>query len=46
LCAAQGVPSSEIGVVGGPALEIQGQFSVGLDELREVHEATLPALFG
>jgi phosphoribosylformylglycinamidine synthase len=46
LCHKQGVACSEIGVVTGTRLEIRDHFTVGLDELGAVHEATLPALFG
>jgi hypothetical protein len=30
---------------GGPVLDVQGRFVLGLDQLRAVHEATLPAAF-
>ncbi|WP_026919661.1 phosphoribosylformylglycinamidine synthase subunit PurL [Gordonia shandongensis] len=45
---ARGMPWTRIGVVdqGSDSVEVQGHFSVTLDELREVHEGTLPALFG
>ncbi|MFZ2512697.1 MAG: AIR synthase-related protein, partial [Gordonia sp. (in: high G+C Gram-positive bacteria)] len=45
---AREMPWVRIGVVdqGSDSVEIQDQFSVTLDELRQVHEATLPALFG
>ena len=45
---AREMPWVRIGVVdqGSDSLEVQGQFSVTLDELREVHEGTLPKLFG
>ncbi len=51
LCAmldAREVPWTRIGVAdaGLDGVEVQGQFSVTLDELREVHEGTLPQLFG
>ncbi|MGH8825458.1 MAG: phosphoribosylformylglycinamidine synthase subunit PurL [Jiangellaceae bacterium] len=50
LCAASGHPYQVIGVVddggGTPVLEIRGQFSVPLAELRVAFESTLPALFG
>ncbi|TAK70465.1 MAG: phosphoribosylformylglycinamidine synthase subunit PurL [Actinomycetota bacterium] len=53
MCAARGVPAERIGVVdsglgGGSSqvLELSGQFTVGLDELRAAHEGTLPGLFG
>lgn len=48
LCAEHGVPWELIGVTDstGGALEVHGQFRIGLDELREAHSATLPALFG
>ncbi|MFM9377634.1 phosphoribosylformylglycinamidine synthase subunit PurL [Gordonia sp. VNK21] len=45
---ARGMPWTRIGVVdqGSDSLEVQDQFSITLDELREVHEGTLPRLFG
>ena len=46
MCRARGVPVATLGVVGGDALEIRGQFSIPLPELRSVHEATLPARLG
>ncbi|SCK38667.1 phosphoribosylformylglycinamidine synthase subunit PurL [Streptomyces sp. WMMB 322] len=46
MCGARGLPAARIGVVDGEEVEIQGQFSVSLRELREAHEGTLPALFG
>jgi phosphoribosylformylglycinamidine synthase len=49
MCTARGMPHQRIGVVdvGGPdaALDVQGQFSVALDELRAAWSATLPAVF-
>ncbi|MGZ6770691.1 MAG: phosphoribosylformylglycinamidine synthase subunit PurL, partial [Mycobacteriaceae bacterium] len=48
MCTNRRLPWARIGVVddGSDAVEIQGQFSVTLDELRATFEATLPALFG
>ena len=46
MCGARGLPVTRIGVVDGAEIELQGQFSIPLSELREVHEATIPALFG
>ncbi|MGN9811844.1 phosphoribosylformylglycinamidine synthase subunit PurL [Micromonospora sp. BQ11] len=48
LCAERGVPFELIGVTDptGGALEVHGQFRIGLDELRAAHGATLPRLFG
>ncbi|WP_341483421.1 phosphoribosylformylglycinamidine synthase subunit PurL [Micromonospora cathayae] len=48
LAAERGVPVEAIGVTDstGGALEVRGQFRIGLDELREAHTATLPRLFG
>ncbi|MCF8603099.1 phosphoribosylformylglycinamidine synthase subunit PurL [Gordonia sp. HY442] len=45
---ARSMPWTRIGVVdqGSDELEVQDQFAVKLDELREVHEGTLPKLFG
>jgi phosphoribosylformylglycinamidine synthase len=45
-CADHGVPATRLGQVGGAALDVAGQFSIGLDELRSTSTATLPALFG
>lgn len=48
MCTARNLPWVRIGVVdeGSDSVEVQGQFSVTMAELREAHEATLPALFG
>ena len=51
LCGRHGVPAAGIGAVGGGSLEVggtgsAGRFAIGLGELREAHERTLPALFG
>ena len=46
MCRARQVPVARIGVVDGDSLQVQGLFSVPLDELRATHEGTLPALFG
>jgi len=46
MCDARGLPCARIGVVDGDTLEVQDQFEVGLAELREAHEGTLPRLFG
>ncbi|MBT0566306.1 phosphoribosylformylglycinamidine synthase subunit PurL [Williamsia sp. CHRR-6] len=45
---ARKMPWTRIGVVdqGSDSVEVQDHFSITLAELREVHEATLPALFG
>nr|WP_174257626.1 phosphoribosylformylglycinamidine synthase subunit PurL [Phytoactinopolyspora alkaliphila] len=46
MCAARGYPHERIGVVDDEGvLDVQGQFSVGIDELRRAHEETLPAAF-
>ena len=44
---ARGMPWVRIGVVdqGSDSVEVQDQFSVTLEQLREVHEGTLPKLF-
>ncbi|MDK1473035.1 phosphoribosylformylglycinamidine synthase subunit PurL [Streptomyces sp. 549] len=44
MCGARGLPVTRIGVVDGTEIEVQGQFSLPLDELRRVHEAAIPAL--
>jgi phosphoribosylformylglycinamidine synthase II len=48
MCAARRLPFARVGVVDALAteLEVQGQFSVPLRELRAAWSATLPALFG
>ncbi|HKA69631.1 MAG TPA: phosphoribosylformylglycinamidine synthase subunit PurL [Actinomycetes bacterium] len=46
MCRARGFPITRLGVVAGDAIDVQGQFSIPLAELRSVHEATLPARFG
>ncbi len=43
---ALGVPTSVIGVTGGPTLEVEGWFDVPLAELREAWTRTLPAALG
>jgi phosphoribosylformylglycinamidine synthase len=44
MCGARGLPATRIGVVDGDSIEVQGQFTLPLAELREAHEATIPAL--
>ncbi|WP_255949625.1 phosphoribosylformylglycinamidine synthase subunit PurL [Streptomyces odontomachi] len=44
LCAGRGLPATRIGVVDGDGVEVQGEFTVPLSELRAAHEATIPAL--
>src|SRR5690606_18897565 len=48
MCDARQLPWVRIGVVdqGSDEIEVQGQFSVPMAELREAFEATLPKLFG
>ena len=46
LCEATGVPYTAIGTTGGDALHVGDLFDVRLDELRAVHEATLPVEIG
>ncbi|MBB2990732.1 phosphoribosylformylglycinamidine synthase [Mycolicibacterium iranicum] len=52
MCEARGLPAARIGVVdqgpagGEPAVEVQGQFTVTLEELRRTSEGVLPGLFG
>jgi phosphoribosylformylglycinamidine synthase II len=47
LCTASGFAHARIGVVGdaGGALDVRGQFTVPLDDLRTAHTSTLPAIF-
>ncbi|WP_405725006.1 phosphoribosylformylglycinamidine synthase subunit PurL [Streptomyces sp. NBC_01537] len=44
MCGARGLPATRIGVVDGDSVEVQGQFTIPLTELREAHEGTLPSL--
>ena len=46
MCESRGLPVARIGVVDGDAVDVQGQFSIPLDELRRAHTGTFPALFG
>jgi len=46
LFATHSVVSARLGTTGGAALEVRGEFTVPLPELRAVHEAPLPAAFG
>jgi phosphoribosylformylglycinamidine synthase len=47
MCTARSLPWQRIGVVDAQSgtMDVQGQFTIGLDELREAHEGTLPKLF-
>jgi phosphoribosylformylglycinamidine synthase len=46
LCRRHGVPLIELGATDAePVLAVDGLFSIGLDELRTAHEATIPAVF-
>lgn len=44
MCGARGLPAARIGVVDGETIEIQDQFTIPLAELKQAHEATIPAL--
>ncbi|MEW1550711.1 phosphoribosylformylglycinamidine synthase subunit PurL [Streptomyces tsukubensis] len=44
MCGARGLPVTRIGVVDGDALEVQGEFTIPLDEARTAYEGTIPAL--
>jgi phosphoribosylformylglycinamidine synthase len=48
MCEARGLPVQRIGVAdeGSDSVEVQGQFTVTLDELRRTSEGVLPGLFG
>ncbi len=48
LCEGRGYPVLRIGVTDAqaPGLELQGLFTLSVDELRGIHRATLPARFG
>lgn len=44
MCGARGLPATRIGVVDGAEIEVQGEFSIPLSELRAAHEGTIEAL--
>ncbi|MFE1775876.1 phosphoribosylformylglycinamidine synthase subunit PurL [Streptomyces sp. NPDC059008] len=44
MCGARGLPATRIGVVDGAEIDVQGQFSIPLSELRTAHEGTIPGL--
>ncbi|MFE3589183.1 phosphoribosylformylglycinamidine synthase subunit PurL [Streptomyces niveus] len=44
MCGARGLPATRIGVVDGEDIEVQGEFSIPLSELRAAHEGTIEAL--
>jgi phosphoribosylformylglycinamidine synthase subunit PurL len=46
LAAAGGVPIARFGLTGGNEVAFNGQFAIGLTELRAAHQGTLPAVFG
>jgi len=48
MCAARGLPATRIGVSdsGSDSIEVQGFFTVTLEELRNTSEGVLPSLFG
>jgi phosphoribosylformylglycinamidine synthase len=48
MCEARGLPATRIGVVdqGSDAVEIQGLFTVSLEDLCSTSEGVLPGLFG
>ena len=44
MCGARGLPATRIGVVDGDVLEVQGQFTVSLAELKDAHTGVIEAL--
>ncbi|KIZ19601.1 phosphoribosylformylglycinamidine synthase subunit PurL [Streptomyces natalensis] len=44
MCGARGLPATRIGVIDGAEIDVQGQFSISLSELRESYEGTIPGL--
>ncbi len=52
MCEARGLPATRIGVVdqgpqgGEAAVEVQGHFTISLEDLRSTSEGVLPGLFG
>ncbi len=46
LCAARDLPATDIGTAGGDALEVDGCFTIPLDEAAVAHRGALPGIFG
>ncbi|MFI6154244.1 phosphoribosylformylglycinamidine synthase subunit PurL [Kitasatospora sp. NPDC051170] len=46
MCTARGLPATRIGVVDGDSLDVQGQFTVSLAELKDAHTGVIEALLG
>ncbi|RAY13833.1 phosphoribosylformylglycinamidine synthase subunit PurL [Actinomadura craniellae] len=46
LCEAAGVQATQLGVIGGDSLTVEGLFSIPLSELREAHEHLIPSYAG
>jgi len=44
MCGARGLPVARIGVVDGDVLDVQGQFTVSLAELKDAHTGVIEAL--
>ncbi|MEV7597623.1 phosphoribosylformylglycinamidine synthase subunit PurL [Kitasatospora sp. NPDC089797] len=44
MCTARGLPAARIGVVDGDSIDVQGQFSVTLAELKDAHTGVIEAL--
>jgi phosphoribosylformylglycinamidine synthase subunit PurL len=44
MCGARGLPATRIGVIDGDEIEVQGEFTIGLDELGAAHTGAIPAL--
>ncbi|MFD0279939.1 phosphoribosylformylglycinamidine synthase subunit PurL [Kitasatospora sp. NPDC127111] len=44
MCTARGLPATRIGVVDGDVLDVQGQFTVSLAELKDAHTGVIEAL--
>ncbi|WP_037842537.1 phosphoribosylformylglycinamidine synthase subunit PurL [Streptomyces sp. NRRL F-5126] len=45
MCKVRGLPATRIGVVDGDVIEVQGEVTLRLEELRSVYEGAIPALF-
>ncbi|MER7757852.1 phosphoribosylformylglycinamidine synthase subunit PurL [Kitasatospora sp. NPDC097643] len=46
MCTARSLPATRIGVVDGESLDVQGQFTVSLAELKDAHTGVIEALIG
>ncbi|MBY8877440.1 phosphoribosylformylglycinamidine synthase subunit PurL [Actinacidiphila acidipaludis] len=46
MCGARGLPATRIGVIDGDEIDVQGEFTLPLADLRAAHETAIPSLLG